>query len=148
MLKGVVGLPIFRQKMILMKYITVMAAGVLLLSGCKKEKERICDVYAGEHGYAIGVVDSYIKMPLKVTYKYSYSVNGKKYEGKEKVYGIGQLDPTRVGKQYVVVYKASDPEESDLNVNYAVSSPSVLAQYIVEFAVTPPKPDFPRKKCE
>jgi hypothetical protein len=39
----------------------------------------------------------FVSGPTKVTYKYEYFVNGVKYVGKEKAYGIGQKDEKLIG---------------------------------------------------
>lgn len=131
-----------------MKNTTLIILGAAILAvSCRKEKVRICDVYASKQGYETGTVKSVTKGSLKATYNYAYSVNGVNYSGEEKAYGIGQSDPTMIGKKFVVVYNTDNPAESDLNTNYLIESTSDFDKYVAEFVVTPPKPDFPRKKC-
>ncbi len=139
---------IFRSQIIVMKLTTSLLICLLLLGACKKEKQRTCDVYASEKGYAAGTVESYVKTPIKVVYKYSYTANGVNYTGKEKAYGIGQLDARLLGRSFVVVYKSDAPSESDLNFDYEIKEPGDLDNYISEFKTTPIKADWPRKKCE
>lgn len=131
-----------------MKTTKFILISIFLFSGCRKEKERICDIYASQQAYSIGTVDSYEKSSMKVTYKYSYSANGTTYTGKEKAYGIGQLDETMIKRKFLVVYKSDNPSESDLNTDYEVKAPGDLNKYISEFKSTPAKPDYPRKNCK
>jgi len=131
-----------------MKNTTLIILGAAILAvSCRKEKVRICDVYASKQGYEAGTVKSVTKGSLKATYTYSYSVNGVSYSGEEKAYGMGQSDPTMIDKEFVVVYNTDNPAESDLNTNYRIESTTDFDKYVAEFAVTPPNPDFPRKKC-
>ncbi|MBE2288148.1 MAG: hypothetical protein IAE95_01240 [Chitinophagaceae bacterium] len=131
-----------------MKTTKFILISFLLLSGCRKEKERICDVYASQQAYSIGTVESYEKTSMKVTYKYSYSANGTTYTGIEKAYGIGQLDETMIKRKFVVVYKRDNPSESDLNTNYEVREPVDFNKFVSDFKIAPAKPDYPRKNCK
>jgi hypothetical protein len=119
---------------------------ILFTISCKKEKNRICEIYSEEMGYEIGRIESYITGLGRVTYRYTYTVNGNSYKGKEKHYGIGQTNETLVGKDFLVVYKLNSPGESDLNVSYSVGSQMELEQKKMEFENNPPKPDWP--KCD
>lgn len=115
----------------------------LFLVNCRKEKSRICELYSEPVGYAIGTVESLYSVPTRVTYIYSYSVDGANYEGKEKAYGIGQKNSTMIGKKFVVVYSLKDPSNSDLNTNFYIGSESDFTEFTVKYADAPPPPDFP-----
>lgn len=127
----------------------LLLALLIIATACnKKEKQRICDVYAAKQGYEIGVFESYFSSPLKVTYKYSYTVNGTKYSGKEKAYGIGQKDERLIGRSFLVVYNLDNANESDINTNYSIETASELTNLKNQFKTTPPQPDWPRKNCD
>jgi|GEM_PF-2118093 len=110
---------------------------------CKKEKRRICDLYSNDVGYAIGTIQSYTSVPLKVTYKYGYTVDGTDYSGNEKVYGIGQKDENLINRQFLVIYAIDDESNSDLNTNYMIESEQDFNDFKSEFISGPPSPDFP-----
>lgn len=117
----------------------------ILLYGCKKEKNRICDLYNGSVGYAIGTIDELKSIPFKATYSYSFEANGNKYTGNEKTYGIGQKDESLIGKQFVVVYDLVEPSRSDLNTDFLIDSDSDFQEFKKEYQNDPPPPDFPNK---
>lgn len=117
----------------------------ILCVGCKKEKNRICELYDGSVEYAIGVIDKVSSSPGKATYTYSFQVGGDNYDGKEKAYGIGQKDETLVGKSFVVVYALGEPSNSDLNTDFLIESDADFQEFKQEYSSTPPSPDFPNK---
>lgn len=117
----------------------------LLFFGCKKEKNRICDLYSGDVGYAVGTIKTLSSTPFKATYSYHYSVAGVDYVGKEKFYGIGQKDETLLGKKFIVVFDADDASNSDLNVDFPIGSESDFTEFTTEYSSGPPPPDFPNK---
>jgi len=126
--------------------ILTMTFIVVFLSSCRKEKRRICKLYDSPVGFSIGTIKSSISISLlpKVTYKYNYEVNGISYNEKEKEYGIGQNDPTMIGKQFVVVYELSDPSNSDLNTDFIIKENSDFIEFLNVYTSTnPPPPDFP-----
>ncbi|MGF1564324.1 MAG: hypothetical protein ACFCUH_03050 [Flavobacteriales bacterium] len=122
--------------------LTLIVICVLSMS-CRKEKNRICELYDGDVGYAIGSIESINTSPFKATYKYDYSIDGTAYNGKEKAYGIGQKDETLIGKQFIVIYALRDPSNSDLNTDYLIESEQEFDDFESEFSSAPPSPDFP-----
>lgn len=124
------------------KYVFLLIT-VSLLFSCKKEKSRICELYDGDVEYAIGTIQTYVKLPFKVVYKYDFEVNGEEYNGKEKAYGIGQLNKELLGKRVVVIYEANNPSNSDLNTDYFIGTEDDFNDFITEFSSSPPPPDFP-----
>jgi hypothetical protein len=129
-----------------MKYKLLLLALTLVGMGCKKEKNRICEIYAGSMGYEIGTITQGFTRIGKITYSYSYSINGVGYKGKEKEYGIGEADDRFIGKDYLVVYKIDDPGESDLNRKYPIESQADFQQLLIDFASDPPEPNWPKCK--
>lgn len=118
---------------------------VFLFLSCKKEKNRICDVYNGDVGYAIGNINAYVSTSFVVNYKYSYTVNTVEYLGNEKAYGLSQLDERLIGKNFIVVYSKDDNAKSDLNTNYLIKTQQDFIDFETEFSTSPPSPDFPNK---
>lgn len=127
------------------KTILMFSAICVLTLSCKKEKSRICELYSNDVGYAIGTIKSFVSTPLKVTYKYDYSINGTAYNAKEKVYGIGQKNETLVGKQFIVIYALGDQSNSDLNTDYLIESEQDFDDFKSDYSSGPPPPDFPNK---
>jgi hypothetical protein len=117
-----------------------------LLGACKKEKNRICEIYETPNGYEIGTIDRYVTLIGKVNYHYSYNVDGVTHKGTRKAYGIGQKDDRLLGRTYLVIYNLSDPSESVININYPVDSDSTLMELRNEFAINPPEPSWPKCK--
>ena len=119
---------------------------VITLFGCRKEKNRICDLYDEEVDYSIGTIQSMSGSIGKATFKFSFEVNGLLYEGKEKAYGIGQKDKTLIGKSFVVVYKQDDPSSNDLNLDFPMDSEAGFRKFQNDYLAGPPSPDFPKCK--
>ena len=117
----------------------VIIAIIASFVSCRKEKEWIEEIYDNP-GYAIGEITHYISIPLVVTYHYAYYVNGSQYEGKKKSRGIGQDKSELIGKLFLVVYKKSNPEESDLNFDYLIESEADFEDLLEEFESFPPEP--------
>jgi hypothetical protein len=105
--------------------------------------DRICELYEGEVEYAVGTIESYRTSPFRVVYKYSFSANRAANTGKEKAYGIGQLDERVIGKQFVVIYQKGDPSNSDLNTDYLIETNQDFEDFKTEFSSAPPSPDVP-----
>lgn len=116
-----------------------------ILTACKKEKTRICELYNGSVEYAIGTIESFKSVPTRVTYTYSFEVDGDSYKGKEKAYGIGQKDNRLIGKKIVVVYALGNPSNSDLNTDFLIESDADFQEFKGEYSHAPPSPDFPNK---
>lgn len=76
--------------MLKLKNTIVVAVLLMLSSGCKKEKSRICELYSSEVAYSVGTIESFVSVPFRVTYSYSFVANGQTFEGNEKAYGVGQ----------------------------------------------------------
>jgi hypothetical protein len=106
---------------------------------CKKDKELINEIY-NEPAYAIGTINSMISIPLRVTYYYSFDINGQIYESKYVAVGIGQDNSQLIGKNYLVVYKISDPSKCDLNFDYYIEDEQDFLDLLIEFDTNPPKP--------
>lgn len=137
----------WNEKAMKIKLGLILLSMCLSIMGCKKEKNRICEIYSTETGYAIGAIQSFTTSPFRVTYKYDYSVNGVDYNGKEKAYGIGQKDESLIGNQFLVIYERKNPSNSDLNLNYLIETEQDFEELKTEFSSAPPSPDFPRN-CE
>lgn len=116
---------------------------LLIITGCKKEKGRICELYEGSVGYSVGRIDRFYTTPGKVTYVYSFEADGNQYEGKEKAYGIGQKDETLLGKYFIVVYALGNPSNSDLNTDFSMESDTDFQDFKSKYSTNPPPPDFP-----
>lgn len=121
----------------------VIVTSLLLIGSCKKEKNRICDVYEGNVGYTVGTIDSYYTGFFRAVYKYSYTVDGYKYLEKEKAFGIGQLNERLLGQSFIVIFNVDKPSESDLNMQHGVKSEDDFISFVNEYEDAPPSPDFP-----
>lgn len=119
---------------------------LVLTISCKKEKNRICDIYKNDHGYSIGTVQKMTSNPTSATYHYSYEVNTLGYSEKRKAYGIGQENSSLIGKSYLVVYELGNPSNSDLNTDYSVESVYDFLELTNQFENNPPKPAWPKCK--
>lgn len=111
---------------------------------CKKEKNRICELYSSDIEYSIGKISSLIKVPLRVDYRYDFSVNQLVFNGVKKSYGIGQDDASLIGKSFLVVYDRNNPKNSDLNFSYSIKDSTDFKQYLVSFQTQKPSFSFPR----
>ena len=118
---------------------------LFLITSCRKEKNRICEIYDNEHGYAVGKVESSITVPTRVTYNYNFKIAGASYSGKLKEYGIGQEDSKMIGRSYLVVYETSNPENSHLNTYYRIFEESDFIELANQFEEEPPVPNWPEK---
>lgn len=123
--------------------ISLFIVMLILISGCKKEKNRICELYEKNVSYTVGTVKSLTYFPGKAIYKYSYWVNGNFFKEKEKAYGIGKKDESLIGNKYIVIYEFADPSNSDLNFDFPIWNETDYQEFITEFAGNPPPPDFP-----
>lgn len=120
---------------------------LLILISCRKEKNRICEIYESQHGYAIGKVESSVTVPTRVTYNYNYKIDGLDYSAKLKNYGIGQEDSKMIGNSYLVVYEKENPANSHLNTYYRIFEESDFIELVNDFEEEPPIPNWP-KKCK
>lgn len=118
---------------------------LLVMTSCKKEKNRICQLYESNVGYSVGTIQSYHSSPFKVVYDYDFSVNGNLYSGEERGYGIGQEDDGLLGKEFIVIYELDDPTNNDLNSDFYIESVADYQDFLNKYASTPPPPDFPNK---
>lgn len=131
-----------------LKYLIIFSAGVvfaLIFNSCKKEKNRICELYDGPVDYAIGTIDKLKSIPGKVTYVYSFKVNGQSYDGMEKAYGIGQKDKTLIDKRFVVVFAKDNISNNDLNTDFLIDTEADFEKFRTDHQNGPPPPDFPNK---
>jgi len=119
--------------------IVIMFAFLLGLYSCKKEEDFKVEIY-NEPGYAIGEISSYLSIPFKVTYYFDFTVNNINYVGNEVATGIGQENSRLIGRSYLVVYKLSDPNKSDLNFNYYIEDEQEFQELLKEFETNPPTP--------
>ncbi|MEZ4720661.1 MAG: hypothetical protein R2813_02160 [Flavobacteriales bacterium] len=127
------------------KILFVLVTSLFLFVSCRKEKNRICELYDSPVGYAIGLVDHSISVPTKTTYVYEYEVDGEQFEGNEKAYGIGQDDSWFIGKQFVVVYELADPSNSDLNIDFLIETDDDFESFLNEHQDSKLQPDYPNK---
>lgn len=119
---------------------------LVFTASCKKEKNRICEIYKNEHGYSVGTVQKMTSNPTSATYHYSYELNSISYTGKLKAYGIGQDNSSAIGKSYLVVYELSNPSNSNLNTDYEIQSEYDFYLLTNQFEEEPPKPAWPECK--
>lgn len=126
-----------------MKYFIFILILLVLAPSCKKEKNRICEIYKNEHGYAIGTVQNMTTNPTSATYHYSYILNGNSYNEKLKAYGIEQGNSSAIGRSYLVVYELSNPSNSNLNTDYEIESEYDFYVLSNELENAPPKPAWP-----
>lgn len=131
----------------MMKKNLLLIVLLLLIISCRKEKNRVCEIYESEHGYAIGKVESSVTVPTRVTYNYSYKIAGVSYSGKLKDYGIGQEDLKMIGRSYLVVYEKGNPDNSHLNTYYRIIEESDFIELVNQFEEEAPVPNWP-KKCK
>lgn len=123
----------------------ILLAICLVLTSCKKEKTRICDLYESNVDYAVGTIEIVNSSPLKAVYVYNYIANGTKYTGEEMAYGIDQDNDRLVGKQFIVVYALDNPSNSDLNIDYMLETNQDFDDFKSKYAAGPPSPDYPNK---
>ena len=127
------------------RYILFILLLIFSITSCRKEKNRICEIYDNEHGYTIGKIESSISIPTRTTYSYDYRVDGVNYSSKFKAYGIGQEDVSLIGREFIVVYELNNPSNSSLNTHYRIVEESDFFDYLEEFEEEPPVPNWPRK---
>ncbi len=108
------------------------------LFSCKKED--FSDIYDNPQ-YAIGTLHSYMSIPLKVTYYYTFDVDSIEYDGKVVAKGIGQLDERIIGQSFLVVYQMTNVENNTMNFNYPISSQEEFDSLLVVFQTNPPEQD-------
>ena len=120
------------------RFLTTVGLAFLLVS-CTKDKAKIKRIYDNP-GYAIGTITSYVSIPLRVTYKYVYFVDDKKYSGKEIAFGSGQEEVRLINRSFLVVYNLSNVKESALNMGYPIHSEEEFNELVEKFKTTPPKP--------
>lgn len=120
---------------------------IVSLIGCRKEKNRICELYQGSVGYAVGTIDYSTTIPGKTTYVYLFEVDRKEYKGKYKAYGMGQDDGRLIGRDFAVVYELSNPSNSHLNTSFYFESELDFQDFQDEYKDDPPDPGFP-KNCK
>ncbi|PKR81865.1 hypothetical protein CW751_00570 [Brumimicrobium salinarum] len=118
---------------------------LIILISCRKEKNRICEIYESQHGYAIGKVESSVNVPTRVTY--NYNIDGVGYSAKLRAYGIGQEDSKMIGRSYLVVFEDNNPDNSHLNTYYRILEESDFMDLVNQFEEEPPVPNWP-KKCK
>ena len=123
-----------------MKQIIFISLFLLALCSCEKEKQLIEEIY-DEPGYAIGKITKSTSVMFVLTYHYEFKTEQQvTYKGKKEG-GISNMDDTRmIGRQYLVVYKKSDPNKSDLNFRYSISSEEEFLKLVAGFKNNPPKP--------
>ena len=117
----------------------------VILTGCKKAKNRICELYDSPVGYAVGFIEDYESSAVKVHYTYSYYVDSISYAGTEKVYGLWKKDTDMLGRSFLVVYALGEPLNSDLNTDHSLTTEMDLQQFTDEHQGSPPPPDFPNR---
>jgi hypothetical protein len=118
---------------------------ITIFYSCKKEKSRICELYAKPVDYSIGTIESFVSSPFKAVYNYSFLVNGIEYNGKEKSYGIGHEESRLIGKRFVVIYEKNNPSNNDLNTDFYIETDLDFQNFESEYSTYTPSPDFPNK---
>jgi len=109
------------------------------LSSCVKDKELLEEIY-NEQGYAIGKVNSSVSGNFGIKFNYTYYVGTSEYKGNKKSAGINQDGKYIVGRQFLVVYKLSEPAKSDMNFKYRIDSEQDFIDMLEKFKDNPPKP--------
>ena len=109
---------------------------LLALTSCKSKKE-LEEIY-DEAGYAIGKITKSTNIAYVLTYYYEYQVANTTYKG-EKNGGVTNTDDNRmIGRQFLVVYKQSDPKKSDLNFKYPIETEQDFLDMLDRFKNEPP----------
>ena len=121
------------------RIIFIISLILLALSSCKKDKAFISEIY-DEPGYAIGTVMSTASVNFGIQFNYSYYVGSTKYTGNKKEAGINQDGKYVIGRQFLVVYKLSEPAKSDINFKYRIDSEQDFLDLLEKFKNNPPKP--------
>ena len=116
-----------------MKRLLFISVILLALTSCSKD-----EIY-DEPGYAIGKITSSISAFSAITYHYEYQVGTINYKGKKNGVDISN-GYSVVGRQYLVVYKLSEPSKSDLNFRYPIYSEQDFLDLVAGFKDNPPKP--------
>jgi len=111
----------------------------LALNSCQKEKLLMEEIY-DEPAYAIGTVTKSATIAYVLTYYYEFQVGGTIYKGKKKGGVTNSTDNHMIGRQYLVVYKMGEPDKSDLNFSYPISSEQEFNNLVLGFKDNPPKP--------
>jgi hypothetical protein len=107
------------------------------LCSCTKDNELLDEIY-DEPGYAIGKVNTSITASFSARFNYEYTVSNTVYKGNKTLHGIGNKDG-KVGRQFLVVYKRSDPAKSDINFRYLITSEQYFLDLLERFKDNPPK---------
>ena len=116
-----------------MKRIIFIGFILLALSSCKKD-----EIY-DEPDYAIGKITKSTSIMSVLTYYYEYQVANTTYKG-EKNGGVSNTDDGRmIGRQFLVVYKQSEPKKSDLNFKYPIETEQDFLDMLDKFKYDPPR---------
>ena len=91
-----------------------------------------------EPGYAIGTVTSSVSGTFVIKFNYSYSVGYSEYKGNKKEGGFNQDGKYMMGRQFLVVYKLSEPDKSDINFKYPINSEQDFLDMLNKFKNNPP----------
>ena len=120
-----------------MKRLILISFILLALNSCKKEKE-LEEIY-NEAGYAIGTIKSSVSGTFAIQYNYIYNVGSSEYKGNKKEGGLNPSGTYMMGKQFLVVYKLSEPKKSDLNFKYPIETEQDFWDMLEKFKNEPPK---------
>ena len=109
---------------------------LIFIALCSCDKDEIYD----DAGYAIGTINTYTSVMGVLTYHYEFKVENKTYRGDKKS-GFGNTggDNRMLGRQYLVVYKRTDPNKSDLNFRYPITDEQQFNDLVEGFKDNPPK---------
>jgi hypothetical protein len=116
-----------------MKRLIFISLILLALTSCNKD-----EIY-DEPGYAIGKITSSISAFSSVTYYYEYQAGNTTLKGSKTGVDISN-GYSVVGRQYLVVYKLSEPKKNDLNFRYPIYSEQEFLDLVAKFQDNPPKP--------
>lgn len=99
------------------------------------------EVTYNEPEYTISTVSYNVSSSLTflTTYFIQYSIDGEDYDGEKSTFSFG-TGSDATGMNFLVVYKLSNPEESDLNLSYKFLSESEFENAVETFKTNPPKP--------
>jgi hypothetical protein len=121
------------------KKIILIGFLLITLMSCEKQKKLMEEIY-GEPGYTIGKATYSVNVLFNTVIHYEYTVGSTSYKGKKKSVGIGQTTDFTIGRQFLVVYKQSDPNKSDMNFNYPINTEQDFWDLLDRFKTDPSKP--------
>ena len=121
-----------------MKRIIIIGLILIGLCSCRKDKELLDEIY-NDPGYAIGKITSSSTVVMVLTYHYDYQAGNTTHKGKKEGGITNSPDSRMIGRRFLVVYKQSDPKQSDLNFRYPINTDQDFLDLLEQFKSSPPK---------